>query len=80
MIINFPIPGAARVDVVARRLPAVTFVAAGAECVPVRRPLRLVCRWVADPATGALHAVWHPESQAAAASGSEEPDRLCLAA
>ncbi|MDI9847070.1 hypothetical protein QM467_03225 [Rhodoblastus sp. 17X3] len=81
MIINFFLPGAVRVDLVARSAPPVTFVTAVTERKPARRPSRLVCRWVADSANGALHAVWHyPETEATAAGGIEDPDRLCLAA
>jgi hypothetical protein len=80
MIINFFIPGAARAGLVAGRVPATTFVVAATEREPLRNPLQLICRRVADPASGALHAVWHPETQATVAAGLEEPDRLCLAA
>jgi hypothetical protein len=81
MIISFPNSGAVRVGLVARRAPAVTFVAAVTEREPAHRPSRLVCRWVAGSATGALHAVWHyPETEATATAGIEESDRLRLAA
>jgi hypothetical protein len=81
MIINFSIPGAARVGPVVRRQPAVTFVAATTEREPARRPPRLICRWVADPVSGALHAKWqYPETKESTAAGIEEPDRLRLAA
>jgi hypothetical protein len=49
--------------------------------INVARRMRLVCRWVADPAGGKLRAVWAPDSsEITTAARQAEPGRLCLAA
>jgi len=81
MIINFSIPGAARADLMARPLPAATVIAPNPARVRAARRPQMVCRWIADPVSGALHAIWqYSDAQNAAASAVEDPDRLCLAA
>jgi hypothetical protein len=64
MIINFILPGAMRVGPKVCPSASVSLVSAATNRETARRPSRLICRWVADAATTALHAVWHPETQA----------------
>ncbi len=73
MIIIFPVLRTRRAAPMAFN-PATERVTAG-------RSARLVCRWVAGPAGGNLHAVWeYPATEEAPAVRKADPGRLRLVA
>ncbi len=42
---------------------AAPIVSAAGASAPRRRPVRLACRWVRDPATGRLVCTWEPDPE-----------------
>lgn len=73
MIINFP-------NLRARRITLVAILPESKNAI-ARRPARLVCRWVADPAGGPLRAVWeYPAAGDKTAACQSDFDRIRLVA
>lgn len=71
MIINFSIFRARR------STPAAI---AAARASVAARPLRLACRWIADPAGGKPRAVWASDATGDPSARQANPGRLSIAA